>query len=179
MPARGRWGLQTDRRTGNNSKPYFDVGLALNQYVASSRVFRDNLGMDRVWNSLRDRQALFGSWTGRVFSEPASTAWLNGCKPTARSDSHKLPKNGQRAKQWMDSGAWWTVVCNGCPTKTSHGPNVGSMLVHRLQRWPNIDQTLDPCLACNGWDMAESIARHRLVKTNRLPVKWSFCTRQL
>ena len=26
------------------------------------------------------------------------------------------------------------------------GPDVGSMLVHRLRRWPNIDPTLGPCL---------------------------------
>ena len=36
---------------------------------------------------------------------------------------------------------------------TIHSPNVRSMLVHRLRRWPNIDLTLGECLMFFSWEL--------------------------
>ena len=36
------------------------------------------------------------------------------------------------------------------PAHIKHRPNVESMLVHRLRRWPNIDPTLGRCPVCAG-----------------------------
>ena len=42
----------------------------------------------------------------------------------------------------------WYIMSN--PSNTRNRPNVGSMLGHRLRRWPNIGPALGPCLVIDG-----------------------------
>ena len=45
------------------------------------------------------------------------------------------------------------VICWRIPVSTMLWPNVGSMLGHRLRRWPSIEPTLGQCIVfAAGWD---------------------------
>ena len=42
------------------------------------------------------------------------------------------------------------IYCRQYQVSKTHEPNVGSMLVHRLRRWPRIDPALGHCLVFAG-----------------------------
>ena len=44
---------------------------------------------------------------------------------------------------------YWHLV-PGFPVSTIHRPNVGSMLHHRLRRWPSIEPTSGLCMVFAG-----------------------------